>query len=151
AIDCEVPLVVVGPRGWLGEEEMQYAQPLARRKRLVLFNHLSQSYLRALYSGALFFAYPSFYEGFGLPPLDAMAHGCPVLNAHTSSLPEVCGDAALYADPFNVDDLADKIRTMLRDDHLRRRLIEKGRERAENFSSANFRSRVLEIYGKVLN
>jgi glycosyltransferase involved in cell wall biosynthesis len=150
-LDARVPLVVVGAKGWLWEEELRFARRLLARKRVLLLDHVPAGHLRALYSGALALLFPSLYEGFGLPPLEAMAHGCPVLCADTSSLPEVCGDAALYADPYSVEDLAEKIDALLRDETLRRRLTEKGRERVERFSLANYRSRLVELYSKVLD
>jgi glycosyltransferase involved in cell wall biosynthesis len=150
-LDCKVPLVVVGARGWLWEDELRFARRLRARKRVRLLGHVPTAHLGALYSGALAFAFPSLYEGFGLPPLEAMAHGCPVLCAATSSLPEVCGDAALYADPYRVDDLAEKLDALLRDESLRRQLVRNGHERVERFSLANYRNRLVELYSKVLD
>jgi glycosyltransferase involved in cell wall biosynthesis len=150
-LECKVPLVVVGAKGWLWEEELRYARRLRARKRVRLLDHVPTAHLRALYSGALAFTFPSLYEGFGLPPLEAMAHGCPVLCANTSSLPEVCGDAALYADPYRVGDLAEKIDALLRDESLRRELVQKGKERVQRFSLASYRRRLVEVYSKVLD
>jgi glycosyltransferase involved in cell wall biosynthesis len=95
---------------------------------------VSDEELKALYLNALCFAFPSLYEGFGLPPVEAMSCGCPVIAADTSSIPEVCGEAVLYCDPKDADDIADKIRSLQSDDCLRKRLILKGTERASLFT-----------------
>jgi glycosyltransferase involved in cell wall biosynthesis len=150
-LDTRVPLVVVGGKGWLWKNELRFAKPLLARKQLTLLDHVPAGHLRALYSGALALAFPSLYEGFGLPPLEAMAHDCPVLCGNTSSLPEVCGDAAVYADPYSVADLAEKIDALLRDGTLRRQLSLKGRERVQRFSLDRYRSRLVELYSKVLD
>ena len=96
--------------------------------------YVSEGELRALYERATGFVYPSFYEGFGLPPLEAMACGSPVIVSHAASLPEVCGDAALYCDPHSHQDIADKIERLMSDSELREGLRHKGLERAKRFS-----------------
>ncbi len=146
-----VPLVVAGPRGKQSPEELRYAPPLLARNRLVLLDHVPRPHLDALYAGALFLVFPSLYEGFGLPPVEAMAHGCPVLAARTASLPEVCGDAALYLDPYDVDDMAEKIDALLRDDKLRDLLRQKGEARLTRFSPERHRRQLAEAYATVLN
>ncbi|KAA3608703.1 MAG: glycosyltransferase family 1 protein [Planctomycetota bacterium] len=94
---------------------------------------VSDGELRALYENALGFIFPSFYEGFGLPPLEAMALGCPVISSHTSSLPEVCGNAALYCDPYDHADIARQILRLAHDKPLRQELSSKGKIRAAGF------------------
>ena len=121
-----------------------------RQRRAFFLDHVPRAHLPALYGGAIFFAFPSLYEGFGLPPLEAMAHDCPVLASHTSCLPEVCGDAAVYVDPYDVADIAEKIKTLLQDDRLRQRLREKGRERLGRYSMANYQRRLSDTYGQML-
>lgn len=96
--------------------------------------YVSDGELRALYEGAAGFVHPAYYEGFGIPPLEAMTLGCPVLVSNAASLPEVCGDAALYFDPFNEADIADKIQTFMRDTALQTRLRAAGSAQAERFS-----------------
>jgi glycosyltransferase involved in cell wall biosynthesis len=150
AVDAKIPLVVVGGKGWLWKDELQSAAPLLESKRLHLLSYVPRDHLRHLYAGALCFVFPSLYEGFGLPPLEAMAHGCPVLTSNVSSLPEICGEAALYCDPYDLDDLADKMRRMLADDGLRRHLADRGRARAEDFSMEHYKRRLAEAYGKIL-
>lgn len=96
--------------------------------------YVSDGELRALYEQASCFVYPSLYEGFGLPPLEAMACGCPVIVSNAASLPEVCGDAAIYCDPYSVEDIANKIEQLLADNNLQEEMRLKGIERAKQFS-----------------
>jgi glycosyltransferase involved in cell wall biosynthesis len=96
--------------------------------------YVSDAELRALYEHAACFVYPSLYEGFGLPPLEAMLCGCPVLASDAASIPEVCGDAALYCDAWSPGDLAAKLGALMREPALRRTLAERGRAHAARFS-----------------
>jgi len=100
--------------------------------------------LPALYRGAALFAYPSLYEGFGLPPLEAMSQGTPCIVSDVSSLPEACGDAALYVDPTNADLIAEKMSLLLRDAELRKELCEKGMLQAKKFGWAGFVKAVMQ-------
>lgn len=105
--------------------------------------------LRCFYESAAAFVFPSLYEGFGLPPLEAMASGTPVVVSNVSSLPEVVGDAAMMVNPENVFDIARGIRETLLDEGLRQCLIQKGREQAARFSWERTAREVLEIYREV--
>ena len=102
--------------------------------------------LRCFYQSAAAFVFPSRYEGFGLPPLEAMACGAPVVTSNVSSLPEVVGDAAVLVNPENVFDIARGIRDVLLDERLRAGLIRRGREQAARFSWSRTARQVLEIY-----
>ena len=90
--------------------------------------------LAELYRGALGFVFPSLYEGFGLPPLEAMACGAPVMTSNVCSLPEVVGDAAILIDPLDVEEIAQGIRTLAENSDMRARMREKGLTRAKSFS-----------------
>lgn len=112
--------------------------------------YVSDAELRALYEHAACFVYPSFYEGFGLPPLEAMACGCPVIVSNAASLPEVCGDAALYCNPCSPEDIAEKISLLMADPRLREDLRQKGLERAKQFTWEKCARETFAIIEKVL-
>jgi glycosyltransferase involved in cell wall biosynthesis len=123
-------LALVGPTGW-------DAAPIlaaARDQDAQLLGRVSEDELRALYAGASVFAYPSLYEGFGLPVLEAMAAGAPVLTSNVSSLPEVAGDAALLVDPTDVEAIGAALTRLLADPALADDLRGRGRARAASFS-----------------
>jgi len=104
------------------------------RQDVRFFGFVPHGTLAALYRMAAVFAFPSLYEGFGLPPLEAMACGTPVVTSRISSLPEVVGEGALLVDPYSEEAIAQGISRVLDDDELRRRLVERGLERAAQFS-----------------
>lgn len=112
--------------------------------------YVSDAELRALYEHAACFIFPSFYEGFGLPPLEAMACGCPVITSNAASLPEVCGDAALYCDPYSPEDIAAKIVLAVGDTALQRDLRRKGLERVKLFTWENTARQTLQAYHEAL-
>ncbi len=112
--------------------------------------YLPQETLAVMYRLASVFVFPSLYEGFGLPPLEAMASGTPVVTSNVSSLPEVAGDAAVLVDPYDADAIAEGIYRVLTDPGLRDELRRRGPERASQFSWESSVRRVREIYGQVL-
>jgi glycosyltransferase involved in cell wall biosynthesis len=107
--------------------------------------YVTDGQLRALYEHAACFVFPSLYEGFGHPPLEAMACGCPVVVSRAASLPEVCGDAAEYIDPADPKDLAMTLERVLGDEDLRRDLSRRGEAQARRFSWGRTARQVLEI------
>ena len=123
-------LVLVGPTGWEADEILSRARDRAVRT----IGYVSDADLAALYAGCEVFAYPSLYEGFGLPILEAMAAGAPVLTSNVSSLPEVAGDAALLVDPRSVTAIRDALKQLLQDAPRRAALRDAGRLRAAQFS-----------------
>jgi len=128
----EVWLVVAGGKGKstvFNNVEIQKLPP-----RVYLTGRVADELLPALYSGALAFVYPSLYEGFGLPPLEAMACGTPVLTSNVTAMPEVVGDAGLLVDPYDVEAIAHGIRRLVEDSALREELKRKGLERAKQFT-----------------
>jgi glycosyltransferase involved in cell wall biosynthesis len=132
--DARIP-----PMVWIGLPRWRSAHLLGEAMALgvVLPGYVPTSDLLALYRGAAVFVYPSLYEGFGLPVLEAMACGTPVICSNTSSLPEVAGDAALLVDPYDVSTLAQTLRQILTDPMLASELRQKGYQRAERFTYAD--------------
>ncbi len=135
------PLVVVGALGWDTGPTLSALRTLG--DRAVMLGHVSDAALAALYERCAVFCYPSLGEGFGLPVLEAMAAGAPVLTSNVSSLPEVGGEAVEYADPRDIEGIAAGLRTLLQDGERARRLRAAGRERARQFSWEDFTSRAL--------
>jgi glycosyltransferase involved in cell wall biosynthesis len=152
-VDTDLPLVVVGKKAWLWQDQLRPLEQFSEdeaKKRVRLLDYVDQRQLRSLYAGALGFVFPSLYEGFGLPPLEAMVFGVPVITSNVSSLPEICGDAALYVDPYSTDEIGAAIERVLGDAALRERLGEAGRRRAAGFDMAHFAQRLAGAYQKVL-
>ena len=119
-------------------------------KHVRFFGFVPDETLAILYRLARVFVFPSLYEGFGLPPLEAMASGTPVITSNVSSLPEVVGDAAMLIDPYEPDAIAGAMRRVLMDDRLRDDMRERGLARAREFSWGRSVRRVREIYDEVL-
>jgi glycosyltransferase involved in cell wall biosynthesis len=157
SIDTEIPLVIVGSRAWLWEQELEPLKHISGSRRykrnVFVVGHVEREELQVFYKGALCLVFPSLYEGFGLPPVEAMSLGCPVITSSVSSLPEVCGDAALYVDPYNVSDIADKMIQVLNDYHsggkLRTQLVTRGLLRVQMFSEEAFALRLAEAYSRI--
>jgi glycosyltransferase involved in cell wall biosynthesis len=120
--------------GWKYGHMFRLVEQLKLQDRVIFTGYVPDFDLPALYNGASLFVYPSFYEGFGLPPLEAMACGTPVIVSHATSLPEVVGDAGIYVDPFDVEQISSSIDTVLSDAELRQNLGERGLKRAKLFS-----------------
>ena len=139
------PMVITGRRGW-GDSGVAGHET---DRNLILLGHIPQEHLPALYSAATAFVWPSLMEGFGLPPLEAMACGAPVLTSNTSSLPEVAGDAAILVDPLSVDAIADAMRALARNAELREELRKKGLQRASYFRWRTTAEKTIKTYEKV--
>jgi glycosyltransferase involved in cell wall biosynthesis len=150
--DTGLPLVICGPRGWMWEREVGAAlEPLseAARARIRFTGYVDREDLRRLYAGACALVFPSLYEGFGLPALEAMIAGCPVVASETSSLPEICGEAALYINPLDRDDIRQAIETITADPALRKTLAAAGRIQAQAFAFEPYRERLAAAYGRL--
>jgi glycosyltransferase involved in cell wall biosynthesis len=144
------PLVVVGARRWKYSKTLQTVQDLALESNVLFTGPLPEEDLPALYSGADLFVFPSLYEGFGLPPLEAMACGTTVVCSNASSLPEVVGDAALMVDPYDVEALAEAMHRVLSDPDLADDLRQRGLERAAGFTWERTARETVEVYREVL-
>jgi len=147
----DVPLVLVGRRGWLAEGIFETLRTLRLEGRVrILHDVEGKERLIQLYNGAAMLVIPSFYEGFGLPALEAMACGTPVVAADRGSLPEIVGDAGLLVNPEDPDELADAVRRLLADDQLRTELARRGGIQAARFSWPETARRTWEAYRRVL-
>jgi len=146
-------LVLAGSMNLVGHPLYPDPRPLIQKlglqKEVVLTGKVSEEDKPLLYSGATAFLFPSLYEGFGMPVLEAMACGTPVITSNTSSLPEVAGDAALLVDPTSIDAIAEAMVRLTNDPNLRQELSRKGRQRAGQFSWEASAIQTLDIYQKV--
>jgi glycosyltransferase involved in cell wall biosynthesis len=146
----EGDLVCVGGRDEAQQRVLHHAESLGIADRVRLLGHVEEEALPAIYQGARLFLYPTLYEGFGLPVVEAMASGVPVITSNTSSLHEVANGYASLVDPLNVEQMADAIVAALRDDSLRERLITAGKERSSQFSWRQTAQQTLEVYQSAL-
>ncbi len=144
-----VGLVIAGSRGWLYEETLETVRSLHLSDSTFFVGRVSDSDLQKLYVGARAHAHVAYYEGFGLPPLEAMACGTPTIVSNVSSLPEVVGDAALLVNPRDSEEIAVAMHRLLTDDALHAELREKGLQRARTFSWEKAAQRTLEVYRQV--
>lgn len=143
-IRSKYKLVFAGFSGWKNREVMDLIK--GKEPDVTYLGYIPDEDLARIYNLASVFVFPSFYEGFGLPPLEAMACGCPVITSNTSSLPEVCGDAAYYIDPWSRESIAEGIHRVITDENLRKHLIERGKERSRLFSWEKSARELLDIF-----
>lgn len=142
----DLELLFVGPKGWRMEETFRTWRSVKCRDRIRWLDYVTDTDLACLYSGAKFFAFPSVVEGFGLPILEAMSVGCPVLTSNISSMPEVAGEAALYIDPYDIDSIADGLQRLADDSGLRAKLAESGSLRAKMFTWEKMADNMIDAY-----
>lgn len=141
----EYNLIIAGKKGWLYEEIFARVKSLHLQNKIIFPGYVSDEEKAALYTNASLFVLPSLYEGFGIPLLEAMSYGCPVISSFASSLPEIGGDACLYFDPTNPQELVDDMIALIDDSSLRRDLIQKGKKRVQLFSWEKCGEETLEI------
>jgi glycosyltransferase involved in cell wall biosynthesis len=149
-VDGNLQLVIAGGQGWLSSPSVRAIENSSARNRIVLTDYLHDDDLRALYSSCRVFVYPSLYEGFGLPPIEAMACGAPVVVSNIPALVESTGGAAKVADAHDANDLARVILQLLTDPHERQRLVEAGRQRTAELTWEDAASKTLAVYETVL-
>ena len=148
----DLAIVIAGAFGWQYEPILREAKRFPRlAPRIIFTGHVEESDLAALYSGALMFVYPSFYEGFGLPPLEAMQCGTPVITSNNTSLPEVVSDAALLVNPRDEDDIAHSILKIYQSSQLRAEFSQKSLQRAQQFSWKLCADKTVSVYNQALN
>ena len=143
------PLVLAGGTGWMNGKIHEQLKSAAAEGWLRHLGHVNEADLARLYAGAALFVYPSAYEGFGLPPIEAMASGVPVIVSNRSCLPEVCGDAARYIDPYDIDGMTISIEESLLDSTWRSAAIQRGLERAAQFTWKRCIEETVEVYSGV--
>jgi glycosyltransferase involved in cell wall biosynthesis len=142
-------LVLVGKKGWLYDETLRVIAESGIGNEILLTGYVPEADLPALYSGAICFVYASYFEGFGLPPLEAMKCGTPVIVGNQTSLPEVVDDAGLMVNPFDEAEIMSALARLIDSPDLRERLRVKGLKRADEFSWHETARRTLEVYKQV--
>jgi glycosyltransferase involved in cell wall biosynthesis len=148
-LDRPAGLVIAGGKGWLYEETLEAVRTLNLSEHTFFVGRVSDADLHRLYVGARGLLHVAHYEGFGLPPLEAMACGTPTIVSNVSSLPEVVGDAALLVNPRDSEEIAVAMHRLLTDDALHEELRQKGLQRARTFSWDKAAQRTLEVYRQV--
>jgi glycosyltransferase involved in cell wall biosynthesis len=144
------PLVIAGGGGWGQEDLPGIIQGLGLQERVVLCGYVSDGELQALYRGARALLMPSLYEGFGLPVLEAMQHGVPVIASSTSSLPEVAGDGALLVNPLQEAEISGAIRQLVKDETLHAQLSARARQQAGSFCWQGAAGETIELFKQAL-
>lgn len=147
-IDENVKLVIVGKKAWMYDDIMK--ESCKNSDRIVFTDYVSNEDLVRLYNAAECFIYPSFFEGFGIPPLEAMACGTAVAVSNKTSLPEVVGNAGLYFDPFKESEIEDAIIRLLKDDKKKDELIQLGYQRVKEFDWRKSSETIINAYHKCL-
>lgn len=147
-LDSDFDLIAFGGGDW-SHEEKKFIHKLKLAKNVHQITG-DDSLLGALYSQAVAFVYPSKYEGFGIPPLEAMAHNCPVISSNASSMPEVIADAGVFFNPNDIDDMATALKAVLYDEDIQKKLVVKGGERLKFFSWEKCAKQTLDVYKSLL-
>ena len=147
----DLDLVLVGKKGWLYEEILEAPKKFNVADKVKFLDFVSDEDLPGLYQNALVYVLPSLYEGFGLPVLEAMKYGCPVITSNISSLPEAGGDAAVYVDPTDSNDIAKKIEEVISNESLRESMIEKGYMQIKKFDWKKTAGQTLEVLEEIAN
>mgnify|MGYP004462150921 FL=1 len=143
-------LVVVGKNGWMFEKVYDEAEKLGIKDKILFTGKINDDELKYLYKHANIFVYPSFYEGFGLPPLEAMSFNVPCVVSNKTSIPEVVGNAAITVNPNNYNEIAKQIEKFINSDNLRMEYIKKGNKRLSKFSWEKCAEETIDLYKKTL-
>ncbi|VAX19699.1 hypothetical protein MNBD_NITROSPINAE02-48 [hydrothermal vent metagenome] len=146
----EYQLVICGKKGWLYKNILKAVEDFSQNGDVILTSYVEDNDLLELYRGAEMFLFPTLYEGFGLPVLEAMASGTPVITSNVSSIPEIAGDAAYLIDPLSITDISNAIIKVAFSDTLRRSLREKGIKQATRFSWSQTAEKTLAVYRSII-
>ena len=149
--DIKHKLVIVGKQAWLYEPTLDCVRKNKWKEDIILTGYISNETLHALYAGADVFVYPSIFEGFGLPPLEAMASGTPVIASNRSALPEVVGKAGILIDPYDIEAMAATMASLILDSNIHKWYSEKGPAQAERFRWEDCAKTTLDIYNRVVS
>ncbi|MBL7085956.1 MAG: glycosyltransferase family 4 protein [Candidatus Cloacimonetes bacterium] len=141
-----IKLVIVGKKGWMYKEMFSLIQNLKLENRIIFTGYVPDNELGLLFENAKIFIYPSLFEGFGIPILEAMYFNCPVITSNLSSMPEVAGKAAVLVDPYNISELVDAINNILSSKGYRQKLIQEGRKNIKKFSWEKTAKKTLKVY-----
>jgi glycosyltransferase involved in cell wall biosynthesis len=147
----DLQLIIVGKKGWLYENILTSPDKFGVSDKVKFLDFVEDEDLPSIYKNALCFVLPSLYEGFGLPVLEAMKYGCPVLVSNVSSLPEAGGEAALYFDPNNVNDMSKAIEKVISNEKLRQDMIKKGYNQIKKFSWEKTAKETLKVLESIAN
>lgn len=145
----DLSLIMIGPEGFKTDEVLRLIHERNLEDSVRHIGYVPYEDMPYIYNISSLLVYPSLYEGFGLPPLEAMACGVPVIASNTSSMPEILGDAALLVDPYNPGEIADSIKKILHNESLRSSLIEKGLKKASSYSWEDTAKKVLKVYEEI--
>lgn len=147
----EYKLIIAGAKGWKYKKIFEKLDSLKRRRDIIFTGYIDDKDLPQLYNNASVFVFPSLYEGFGLPVLEAMSCGCPVITSNTSSLPEVTCKASILINPYDIKEITRAIKKVLTDNKLRSKLIKEGLKQSKKFSWKKCAKETLEVYKEVFN
>jgi glycosyltransferase involved in cell wall biosynthesis len=146
----ELLLVLAGKKDKMYDSFIDTATRLGVEESVIFTGFVSEGQLKWLYKGCKAYVFPSLSEGFGLPGLEAMKHGAPVVSSNATCLPEIYGEAAYYFDPLDIHDMANSINTVINDTEIRNKLIKAGRSKAKEYSWERMAQQTLEVYKKAL-
>lgn len=145
----DIQLVLAGKAGWKDEELLKSIQESKHRDRIVLTGYISEVEKKILYQNSLLFLFPSKYEGFGIPLLEAMACGTPIITSNLASIPEVVGEAAMKIEPNDIQAFGNSILAFLRNEQIRKQYIELGFAQVDIYTWENVAQKLLEIYDQL--
>ncbi len=145
----DIKLVIAGKKGWKSDKIFKKVDDLNLKDDIIFLGYVTEEELAKIYNLAILFVYPSLYEGFGIPPLEAMKCGCPVITSNISSLPEVVGNAAILVDPYSSDDLKNAMHELLSNPSLQEDLKEKGLNQCNKFSWEISARKLLAIMSQI--
>lgn len=150
AKNLDIPLVMIGNPTSYCNDIHKYVAAKNIQKQVIILKNIPEKDLAGIYQLAALSIYISVFEGFGLPVIEAMASGCPVITSNVSCLPETAGDAAILCSPGNIEELGNSIQKLISDDYFRSQLIEKGRLRANEFQTGKYVEKLVKLYQKIV-